>query len=197
RAFQKHGKALAGRCHSYQVRERGHTVEARPRGYASSPRVLVDRVNRYATPLIRKKNMPLLQASKDAVLPNLGNTERSLQRDPIKAAAYKEEIHKLEVTGYTVKLSPEEVRKEGESWFLPHHLVQHNGNNHVVFNCSFQFQGQVLNDYLYIYRALATQYDPLGFIYPFATRAKLLVQRLWDKQQEWDDPNLPEDLLKS
>lgn len=361
-------------------------------------RVLIDGVNRYATPLLRKKDMPRLQVTKDAVLPNLRNTERSLERDPIKAAAYKEEINKLEVAGYAVKLSPGEVSKEGESWFLPHHLVQHNGKNRVVFNCSFQFQGQVLNDYLlpgpalgpsllgvllrfrehtvavsgdikgmfhqvrllpndkhllrfvwrdldrnrppdifewqvlpfgttcspccaiyavqrhvmdhtepddevrstvernfyvdnclrslpsaqearhlvdklcellatggfqlrqwasnvpsviehlpsearsdstelwlsqdrndpqettlglrwhcqsdtfgykprpvkpgqctlrYIYRVLATQYDPLGFILPFTTRAKLLVQRLWDKQREWDDPNLPENLLKS
>lgn len=47
-----------------------------------------------------------------------------------------------------MKLSPREISKEGESWFLPHHLVQHNDKNCVVFNCSFQFQGQVLNDYL-------------------------------------------------
>ncbi len=38
---------------------------------------------------------------------------------------------------------------------------------------------------------------PFGFILPFTTRAKLLVQRLWDKQREWDDPSLPEDFLKS
>jgi len=49
----------------------------------------------------------------------------------------------------------------------------------------------------HIYRVLATQYDPLGFIIPFTTQAKVLVQRLWDKQREWDDPNLPDDLLKS
>lgn len=49
----------------------------------------------------------------------------------------------------------------------------------------------------HIYRVLATQYDPLGFILPFTTCAKVLVQRLWDKQREWDDPNLPDDLLKS
>lgn len=49
----------------------------------------------------------------------------------------------------------------------------------------------------HIYKVLATQYDPLGFILPFTTRAKILVQRLWDKQREWDDPNLPDDLLIS
>ncbi len=342
--------------------------------------------------------MPLLQAPKEAVLPNLRSTEKRLERDPIKAAAYKDEIKKLEVSGYAHKLPPGEVDTEGESWFIPHHIVQHNGKNRVVFNCSFQFRGHSLNEYLlpgpalgpsllgvllrfrehtvavsadirgmfhqvrllpedrhllrfvwrdldrtkppdvyewqvlpfgttcspccaiyalqrhildhsnsdenvrvtvernfyvdnclkslpspeeakqlvnklrellasggfdlrqwaynvpsvikhlpaearsdstelwlsqdrtdiqestlglkwycqldtlgykirqlkpgprtlrHIYRILATQYDPLGFILPFTTRAKVLVQRLWDKQREWDDPNLPDDLLKS
>lgn len=49
----------------------------------------------------------------------------------------------------------------------------------------------------HIYRVPATQYDPLGFILPFTTRAKILVQRLWDKQRAWDDPDLPAELLRS
>lgn len=44
------------------------------------------------------------------------------------------------------------------------------------------------------YQVLATQYDPLGFIVPFTTRAKVLIQQLWSKKREWDDPNLPPDL---
>ncbi|KAJ8378756.1 hypothetical protein AAFF_G00236760 [Aldrovandia affinis] len=46
-----------------------------------------------------------------------------------------------------------------------------------------------------IYRVLASQYDPIGFLTPFTTRAKVLVQQLWDKKREWDDPLLPGDLL--
>lgn len=111
-------------------------------------RVLVDGINRYAAPLLRKKDMPLLRAPKVAVLPNLRSTEKRLEKDPIKAAAYKEEIRKLEVSGYARKLSPEEVDTEGESWFIPHHIVHHNGKNRMVFNCSFQFRGQSLNAYL-------------------------------------------------
>ncbi|KAJ8387656.1 hypothetical protein AAFF_G00152060 [Aldrovandia affinis] len=30
---------------------------------------------------------------------------------------------------------------------------------------------------------------------PYTTRAKVLVQRLWDKKREWDDMQLPDDLL--
>ncbi|KAI4901564.1 hypothetical protein NFI96_009438, partial [Prochilodus magdalenae] len=41
------------------------------------------------------------------------------------------------------------------------------------------------------YQVLASQYDPLGFILPFTTRAKVPIQQLWSKQREWDDPDLP------
>ncbi|KAK9536366.1 hypothetical protein VZT92_006152 [Zoarces viviparus] len=43
---------------------------------------------------------------------------------------------------------------------------------------------------------LARLYDPLGFIVPFTTQAKILVQQLWGKQRDWDDPLLPDDVLK-
>ncbi|CAI5636866.1 unnamed protein product [Oreochromis niloticus] len=33
-----------------------------------------------------------------------------------------------------------------------------------------------------IYRVLASQYDPLGYLLPFTTRAKLLLRQLWDKK---------------
>lgn len=46
-----------------------------------------------------------------------------------------------------------------------------------------------------IYRTLAKQYDPLGYLIPFTTRAKIIVQLLWNKKRGWDDPCLPADLL--
>lgn len=39
-----------------------------------------------------------------------------------------------------------------------------------------------------IYKILASQYDPLGYIIPFTTQAKLLVQSLWRKERSWDEP---------
>lgn len=48
-----------------------------------------------------------------------------------------------------------------------------------------------------IYKVLASQYDPLGYIIPYTTRAKVIVQQLWDKKRDWDDPQLPEDLLQA
>ncbi len=46
----------------------------------------------------------------------------------------------------------------------------------------------------YVYQVLASQYDPLSYIIPYTTRAKVLIQRLWDKKREWDDPLLPIEL---
>lgn len=48
-----------------------------------------------------------------------------------------------------------------------------------------------------IYRLLAKQYDLLGFLIPYTTRAKVIVQHLWSKKRGWDDPHLPEDLLQA
>lgn len=49
----------------------------------------------------------------------------------------------------------------------------------------------------HIYKILASQYDPLGYLIPYKTRAKIIVQRLWDKKRDWDDPHLPNDLLQT
>lgn len=46
-----------------------------------------------------------------------------------------------------------------------------------------------------IYSTLAKQYDSLGFLIPFTTRAKIIVLMLWNKKQTWDDPCLPADFL--
>nr|XP_055064967.1 uncharacterized protein LOC129447318 [Misgurnus anguillicaudatus] len=48
-----------------------------------------------------------------------------------------------------------------------------------------------------VYKVLARQYDPLGFISPFTTRAKLIVQSMWDGPRDWDDPIIPPDLQKA
>lgn len=114
----------------------------------STVRVDIDGVQRYATPLLRVKNMPCLYAPKEAVLPQLRGIEKRLVKDPDLAAAYQEELAKLVQAGYVVKLSQEQVDRAKETWYLPHHMVQHNGKNRVVFNCSFSYQGHNLNELL-------------------------------------------------
>lgn len=111
-------------------------------------RVQVEGIGRYATPLLRRKGMPHLQATPDAVMPSLRSVERRLQRDPERASIYCTEIEKLVEVGSVVKLSESEASLAAESWYIPHHLVSHNGKHRLVFNCSFQFRGQTLNEHL-------------------------------------------------
>ena len=110
--------------------------------------VNVQGVQRYATPLLRLKNMPQLNAPKEAVLPNLRSTEKRLLREPERAAAYCAEIDKLEKAGYVLKVPDEELKKAKETWFIPHHMVSHNEKNRIVFNCSFCYKGDNLNELL-------------------------------------------------
>lgn len=39
-----------------------------------------------------------------------------------------------------------------------------------------------------VYKVLASQYDPLGYLIPFTTRAKVLLQQLWVNNKQWDQP---------
>lgn len=112
-------------------------------------RVEINGVAHYATPLIHKPNAPKLQAPKESVLPALRRTERKLLKNPEQAVIYSNEINKLLEAGYVKKLSSQEVVQNSESsWYIPHHLVEHNGKHRLVFNCSFQYGGKCLNDYL-------------------------------------------------
>lgn len=94
---------------------------------AKTVRVKVDGVQRYGTPLLRVKNMPQLRAPKEAVLPQLRGIGERLVKAPDQAQAYKAEIQKLEQSGYVVKLAPGVEQDTDISWYVPHHMVQHNG----------------------------------------------------------------------
>lgn len=63
--------------------------------------------------------------------------EHLLSNYPEQAAGYNDDTHELVKAGYVVKINAEEVNKSEESWFIPHHLVCHNGKAKVVYNCSF------------------------------------------------------------
>ncbi|XP_043990554.1 uncharacterized protein LOC122841353 [Gambusia affinis] len=111
-------------------------------------RVTVDGIARYATPLLRKSTAPKLHALPLAVMPLLRATERRLSGNPDLAKVYNEEIHRLERAGYVAKISSDEASQSEESWYIPHHMVHHNGKARVVFNCSFKYQQTALNDIL-------------------------------------------------
>jgi len=83
--------------------------------------------------------MPLLftlPRCSQSVLPSLHSTERRLSKDPERAETYRKEISELEQAGYVAQILPEEAEQSKESWFIPHHMVHHNGKDRIVFNCS-------------------------------------------------------------
>ena len=47
-----------------------------------------------------------------------------------------------------------------------------------------------------VYKLLASQYDPLGYLAPFTARAKILVQDLWKQEREWDNIIKSDSLLE-
>lgn len=77
-------------------------------------------------------------------MPNLRSTEKRLLKDPVKAETYRAEMEKLTQTG-AVQEVIQETTDYDECWYIPHHIVSHNGKSRVVFNCS---QSQSLNQYL-------------------------------------------------
>ncbi|KAI2647089.1 Gag-Pro-Pol polyprotein [Labeo rohita] len=113
-----------------------------------SRRVEVDGVWRYATPLLRAPDGPPLKGTMESVLSSLRNTEKRLSRNPERAKVYEAEIQKLLDSGHVVRVPPAGQQVDEESWFIPHHLVQHNGKYRLVFNCSFVYQGVSLNQQL-------------------------------------------------
>ncbi|GAA6093679.1 uncharacterized protein LOC113069085, partial [Tachysurus ichikawai] len=48
-----------------------------------------------------------------------------------------------------------------------------------------------------MYKTLTSQYDPLGYIIPFTTRAKILIQDLWKQNLGWDELITPQPLKEN
>lgn len=63
---------------------------------AETVRVNVNGVQQYAAPLLTVKDIPRLQAPKEAVLAYLCSVAQHLVNDPEKAVVYTAEVHKLE-----------------------------------------------------------------------------------------------------
>lgn len=68
---------------------------------------------------------------------SLRSIECRLKRDPVKAQIYADKIQKLIHVGCVAKLHPDEVSQSEESWFILHHLVEHNGKQRLVLTVCF------------------------------------------------------------
>ncbi|CAI5638743.1 unnamed protein product [Oreochromis niloticus] len=86
---------------SRQDQEAIHILETR------TVQIEFESILRYATPLLHQKGTPLLQATKDAVMPSLRGVERRLAKDPERAEAYKVEMEKLIKAGSIIKCGSE------------------------------------------------------------------------------------------
>lgn len=109
--------------------------------------VEVDGVMRHATPLPQVPSMPQLYTPKEALLLQLRSTKRRLGKAPKLVAAYIAEVQKLDNACYVVKLDPG-AEETTSSWYIPHHMLQHNRKYRVIFNCLFQFKDESLNELL-------------------------------------------------
>lgn len=97
---------------------------------------------------------------------------------------------------------PKEARSEStELWLSQDRTDPWEGALDLMWYCSLGYKHRPIDYQTLIlrtvYRLLASQYDPLGFITPFTTRAKVLLQKLWFKEREWDDPCLPDAFVKA
>ncbi|KAI2650609.1 Gag-Pro-Pol polyprotein [Labeo rohita] len=101
---------------------------------------------------------------------------------------------------------PPEARSEQTELWLSHHpsLDPSESTLGLLWNCHrdiLRYRHRAIEPTTptmrHLYRVLASQYDPLGYILPYTTRAKIIVQHLWGKTRDWDDPNLPHNLLEA
>ncbi len=59
---------------------------------------------------------------------------------------------------------------------------------------STQARATVLSDHEKDLSTACSTISSLSFLIQYITQAKILVQQLWSKQRDWDDPDLPADL---
>lgn len=97
---------------------------------------------------------------------------------------------------------PTEARSSAtEQWLVQNHVDPIEPTLGLRWNCAtdtlgshYRPIGHATLTMRAAYQVLASQYDPLGFILPFTTRAKVIIQQLWAKKRDWDDPDLPPNL---
>lgn len=64
-------------------------------------------------------------------------TERQLTTDPDCPTAYFKEIDKLLQADAVKEISANKLAEQGESRFIPHNMVQHNGEKALCSNAPF------------------------------------------------------------
>ncbi|XP_046556736.1 uncharacterized protein LOC124265959 [Haliotis rubra] len=104
--------------------------------------------NHYATPLLRKPDCTPLHAGKESVMGSLRSVEKRLCRDPDLADIHNQKIQELVDKDYVQIINESEAASTTESWFIPHHVIRQHEKYRLVFNCSYEYSGQALNNHL-------------------------------------------------
>ncbi|XP_064481411.1 uncharacterized protein LOC135394547 [Ornithodoros turicata] len=69
----------------------------------------------------------------------------------------------------------------------------HNDKLRCPLAAILDFVANETNDKRHILQSVSRMYDPFGLLAPFTITGKILLQRIWEAELDWDDP-LPEDI---
>lgn len=101
----------------------------------------------------------------------------------------------INMPGVVAHLPPETKSAEREFWLTANNVDPQESTLGLLWRCRSNTLGYKYQSILateptmrYVYRVLASQFDPLGYIISYTTHAKVLVQALWRKESEWDEP---------
>ncbi|KAI7812768.1 hypothetical protein IRJ41_008898 [Triplophysa rosa] len=135
-------------------------------------RVEVDGLTRYATPLLRH---------------------------PKLSEAYCMEMKKLQKAGYLAEISSQETEKSAESWYIPHHIVEHSDKNRISLNDQLlpgPILGPSLLGFLLRFRqhTVAVSGDVKGMFRQFhlLPQEKTILCFIWRNMQRTEEPKIYE-----
>ncbi|XP_030844157.1 uncharacterized protein LOC100890944 [Strongylocentrotus purpuratus] len=101
----------------------------------------------YETPLPFKEKEPDLPNNRYMADKRLQHLKRKFERDSNYHRRYTEKMEALLEKGYA-ELAPEIKTADSPVWYIPHHGVIQPNKLRVVYDCSAQYKGESLNDYL-------------------------------------------------
>ncbi|XP_074655643.1 uncharacterized protein LOC141909156 [Tubulanus polymorphus] len=105
----------------------------------------------YETGLLWKDDDIQLPCNRLSAMKRLKNTECTLKKDPVRAAAYAKTFDDYVEKGYSRKLSETEANQPSpKKWYLPHHAVFNPNKKkiRVVFDAAACYSGVSLNNQL-------------------------------------------------
>ncbi|XP_038063201.1 uncharacterized protein LOC119733910 [Patiria miniata] len=116
----------------------------------NTERVKVDGVQRLQTPLLKKSGRELPSGTPESVRALARSHRRKMIANPAMAEYCRTYMQKLRDQGHVQCLGPvEDLTPDAlQGWYIPYHVVYSSGKHRLVFNCSFTFAGQNLNEVL-------------------------------------------------